>query len=108
MISDTATGATAAGPYLEGQLLLAMPGIGDERFDRTMIYLCSHSKVGAMGLVLNRSFQGLNFAGLLGQLNMTVPGTIPDVPPYMPVVRWSRDAALCCTATIISRRAVAT
>lgn len=78
MIANTQE-STTLGPYLEGQLLLAMPGIGDARFDRTMIYLCSHSKDGAMGLVLNRSFQGMNFAGLLGQLNMTVPAVMPSV-----------------------------
>ena len=74
------TQSTVAGPYLEGQLLLAMPGIGDQRFERSVIYLCSHSAEGAMGLVLNRPFQGLNFTGLLGQLNLTVPGIIHSVP----------------------------
>jgi putative transcriptional regulator len=57
-------------PYLEGQLLVAMPGITDPRFDRTVIFMCSHSAEGAMGLVINRQFQGLDFHALLDQLDL--------------------------------------
>ena len=39
---------------LDGQLLLAMPGMADKRFDRSVIYMCAHSKEGAMGIILNR------------------------------------------------------
>lgn len=56
--------------YLEGQLLLAMPGIGDPRFERTVILLCQHSAEGAMGLVINRPFQRLSVAELLQQLDV--------------------------------------
>ena len=41
-ISDTgynAFGDNENGFYLTGQLLVAMPGIGDQRFDKTVIYL---------------------------------------------------------------------
>jgi len=57
---------------LAGQFLLAMPSISDPRFDRTVIYLCSHSDEGAMGLVVNRLMDGLDFAGLLEQLSIEV------------------------------------
>ena len=30
-----------AHPYLDGKMLIAMPGIGDERFDRAVIYVCA-------------------------------------------------------------------
>jgi putative transcriptional regulator len=55
---------------LTGQLLIAMPGIGDPRFDRTVIYLCSHSDEGSMGLVINRPATGVNFEQLLSQLDI--------------------------------------
>lgn len=35
--------------FLDGQLLIAMPGMGDPRFERSLIYLCAHSEQGAMG-----------------------------------------------------------
>ena len=51
--------------YLEGQLLLAMPGMADPRFDRALIYLCSHSEEGAMGLVINQAADNINFEQLM-------------------------------------------
>ena len=56
--------------YLEGQLLIAMPTMGDPRFERTVIYLCAHSDQGAMGLVVNKLVDHITFEGLLEQLNI--------------------------------------
>lgn len=39
---------------LEGQFLVAMPAMGDTRFERTVIYVCAHSGEGAMGFVINK------------------------------------------------------
>lgn len=43
-------------PYLTGQLLVASPQIGDPRFHRTVIYMVSHDRSGALGLVVNKSY----------------------------------------------------
>ena len=67
---------------LAGQLLIAMPGIGDARFDRTVIYLCQHGPEGAMGLVINRSFNGLGFVELLQQLSLEPDESLPNRPVY--------------------------
>jgi putative transcriptional regulator len=40
--------------HLANQLLIAMPGMVDENFAGTVIYLCDHSFKGAMGLVINK------------------------------------------------------
>ncbi|WP_332065911.1 YqgE/AlgH family protein [Bartonella sp. CB189] len=40
--------------FLGGQLLIAMPGINDKCFSRSVIYVCAHSDAGAMGIILNR------------------------------------------------------
>ena len=40
--------------YLDGQMLIAMPSMRDERFARTLIYICAHSPDGAMGIVVNQ------------------------------------------------------
>lgn len=56
--------------YLDGQLLLAMPTMTDSRFDRSVIYICSHSDDGAMGLVINSGATNIDFPGLLDQLEV--------------------------------------
>lgn len=54
---------------LEGQFLIAMPGMEDERFQRTVIYICAHSADGAMGLVINRP-RDIRFPDLLVQIGL--------------------------------------
>jgi putative transcriptional regulator len=51
-------------------MLVAMPGMMDERFSRTLIYLCAHSPEGAMGIVVNKPAADLNFPDLLVQLDI--------------------------------------
>ena len=55
--------------FLENQFLIAMPGMQDERFERSVIYLCAHSEEGAMGLIINQP-QQLLFPDLLVQLDI--------------------------------------
>jgi putative transcriptional regulator len=57
---------------LSGRLLIAMPGMGDARFDRTVIYMCSHGEDGAMGIVVNRPAQGVTFKDLMRQLEIEI------------------------------------
>jgi putative transcriptional regulator len=61
--------ATARG-YLDGQMLIAMPMMGDERFTRSLIYVCAHSNEGAMGIVVNQIAGNINFPDLLVQLDV--------------------------------------
>lgn len=56
--------------YLAGQLLIAMPSMGDPRFARSVICLCAHSEDGAMGIVLNKPIENLSFDDLLRQLEV--------------------------------------
>ncbi|MCZ2328480.1 YqgE/AlgH family protein [Bartonella sp. F02] len=55
--------------FLNGQLLIAMPGMNDKRFIRSVIYICSHSDSGAMGIILNQ-LHNINFPDLLLQLGI--------------------------------------
>ncbi len=68
--------------FLDGKLLLAMPSMTDPRFERSVIYMCSHDASGAMGLVINQAFSGLSFESLLEQLDIEAPGDVPDVPVH--------------------------
>lgn len=55
---------------LAGQILIAMPGMTDPRFDRSVILLCAHSDEGAMGLIVNKPIDDMRFAELLEQLSI--------------------------------------
>lgn len=55
---------------LAGQILIAMPGMADPRFDRSVILICAHSDEGAMGLIVNKPLEDLSFSGLLEQLKI--------------------------------------
>lgn len=61
---------SATPSFLDGQLLVAMPGMGDPRFDRAVVFICSHSAEGAMGLVINKPAKDLDFSSLLKQLDI--------------------------------------
>ncbi len=56
--------------FLDGQMLVAMPGMGDPRFHRSVIFLCAHSGEGAMGLIVNKPAPELKFRDLLKQLKI--------------------------------------
>src|ERR1043165_4106149 len=60
--------------YLDGQLLVAMPVMGDPRFERSVIYICAHSPEGAMGIIVNRPAGSIDFPGLLVQLDIIKRG----------------------------------
>ena len=60
--------------YLDGQMLIAMPAMRDERFLRSVIYVCAHSSEGAMGIVVNQPAANINFSDLLVQLEV-IPAT---------------------------------
>jgi putative transcriptional regulator len=60
----------AAPGFLDGKLLIAMPGMGDLRFARAVVFLCAHSTEGAMGLIVNKPAPELKFGDLLRQLNI--------------------------------------
>jgi putative transcriptional regulator len=56
--------------YLTGQMLVAMPQMLDERFVKTVIYMCAHTEDGAMGLVVNKILEDIDFPDLLDQLDL--------------------------------------
>ncbi len=71
---------TDAESFLEGKLLIAMPGMPDDRFAQTVIYMCAHSSKGAMGIVINRPIPTLTFTQLASQLEIPVASGFPDFP----------------------------
>ena len=75
--------AQSGGPkrgYLDGQMLIAMPSMRDERFSRSVIYVCAHSSEGAMGIIINQLAANVNFPDLLVQLEVIPAADLIQLP----------------------------
>ncbi|MBM3576162.1 MAG: YqgE/AlgH family protein [Alphaproteobacteria bacterium] len=72
-VNERRSSRPAGRRYLDGQLLIAMPSMLDQRFARSVIYLCAHSEEGAMGIVVNQPARVRNFPDLLVQLQVIAP-----------------------------------
>lgn len=70
----------ASDRFLEGKLLIAMPGMSDPRFEKTVIFMCSHSGEGAMGLIVNKPVDGLGFRELIREWELGMGTNTPDLP----------------------------
>jgi putative transcriptional regulator len=66
------------GGFLSGQLLIAMPGIGDPRFERSLILICAHDSGHAMGIAVNRPLEGLTVPDLLERLEIRTTDDMDD------------------------------
>lgn len=55
---------------LTGKLLIAMPGMGDPRFEQSVVFMCAHSPEGAMGLIINKPTEDLHLSDLVEQLEI--------------------------------------
>ncbi len=64
---------------LSGKLLIAMPGMGDPRFDKSVVFVCAHSDDGALGLIVNKPSRELKFRDLLEQLQIPQARSSPEI-----------------------------
>lgn len=71
---------------LAGKLLLAMPGMGDPRFHKAVIFICSHDRDGAMGLVINHILSDVDMGSLLEQLNIKTEERTQNITNDIPVM----------------------
>lgn len=55
--------------FLDGQFVIAMPGMSDGNFARSVVYICAHSQAGSMGFILNRT-QHITFTDVLLHLKL--------------------------------------
>jgi len=66
--------------YLDGQMLIATPTMSDDRFARSVIYVCAHSSEGAMGIVVNQPAENIKFPDLLVQLDVIPAAELIQLP----------------------------
>jgi putative transcriptional regulator len=76
--------------YLDGQMLIAMPAMLDDRFARSLIYICAHSSEGAMGIVVNHPAPNINFSDLLVKLDIIPAADSIRLPTSAEVVKVMR------------------
>ena len=69
---------------LTGKLLIAMPGMGDPRFEHSVVAVCAHTPEGAMGLIVNKPLPKPALTDLLEQLG--IPVTASDRPERAPIL----------------------
>ena len=124
-LSDIMEPENAENNYLSGQMLIAMPGMTDPRFEKAVIYICAHNEDGAMGLVVNRPIESMTFPEMLKQLDIE-PSEPEDVirvllggpvdqargfvlhsPDYLQDASMVVDDDVALTATIDILRAIA-
>ena len=124
-LSDIMEPENAENNYLSGQMLIAMPGMTDPRFEKAVIYICAHNEDGAMGLVVNRLIESMTFPEMLKQLDIE-PSESEDVirvllggpvdqargfvlhsPDYLQDASMVVDDDVALTATIDILRAIA-
>ena len=67
--------------YLTGQFLLALPGMTDPRFERSVIAMCGHDEAGAIGINVGAPVPGVGLHAVLGQVDID-PGQVPDAPVH--------------------------
>jgi len=75
-----AGGTTAGRGFLDGQMLIASPAMQDERFARSVVYMCAHSSEGAMGIVVNRPAGNISFPDLLVKLDIIPRADVIRLP----------------------------
>ena len=68
-------------------MLIAMPSMRDERFARSLIYVCAHSSEGAMGIVVNQPAANIKFPDLLVQLDVIPAADLIQLPPQAGTVK---------------------
>lgn len=76
---------TAARPerdFLTGQLLIAMPNMGDPRFEKSVIFLCAHDEDHAMGVIVNKRLADIELVDLLEQLDIDPEEDAASTPVF--------------------------
>lgn len=68
---------------LTGKLLIAMPGMGDPRFDMSLVLICAHSEEGAMGLMINKPTMDVRLFDLFEQLSIDPGQDARDMPVHI-------------------------
>ncbi len=79
-MSSVADSPSEEGGFLAGRLLIAMPGIGDPRFEHAVVLICLHTAEHAMGVRINLPIEGMSVGSVLTRLEVEGQPREPDQP----------------------------
>jgi putative transcriptional regulator len=65
---------------LVGRFLVAAPSMPDERFQKSVVFICKHDTDGALGIIVNNKVDDLPLAQVYKQLGIEVPAAAGDKP----------------------------
>ena len=68
---------------LEGRFLVAMPNMGDVRFENTIIFICAHSEEGAMGFIINRTLKAPTTPDFFQKLGIVTEADAANIPQHI-------------------------
>ena len=74
----SASGSPAA--TLAGRFLVAAPSMPDERFQKSVVYICKHDDDGALGIIVNNKVEDLPLGQVYKQLGIEVPAAAAERP----------------------------
>jgi putative transcriptional regulator len=75
-MSDSSSPAAS----LVGRFLVAAPSMPDERFQKSVVFVCKHDGDGALGIIVNNKVEDLPLAQVYKQLGIEVPKTAAEHP----------------------------
>lgn len=71
----------------EGRFLIAMPNMGDTRFEKSVVYICAHSEDGAMGFIVNKEVSSPDIREFFTQVGIVEEDELEKLKPSIEPLR---------------------
>ena len=75
-------GSSTPAATLVGRFLVAAPSMPDERFQKSVVFICKHDDDGALGIIVNNKVEDLPLGQVYKQLGIEVP-KISNLQPVL-------------------------
>lgn len=75
-------GSSTPAATLVGRFLVAAPSMPDERFQKSVVFICKHDGDGALGIIVNNKVEDLPLGQVYEQLGIEVP-KISNIQPVL-------------------------
>ena len=82
MVDETPNARRRSRDFLTGQMLIAMPNMGDPRFEKSVIFMCAHDDEHAMGIIVNKPLADIELPELLEQLGIEPEEAVADASVF--------------------------
>lgn len=80
MPGPSSPAASLPSATLVGRFLVAAPSMPDERFQKSVVFICKHDGDGALGIIVNNKVDDLPLGQVYKQLGIAVPQTAIELP----------------------------